>query len=188
VCAVIAEDLPLVCLPGPCAAVTALVASGLPPDRFHFAGFLPRQGGKRAEAIARLAQQKGTLVLYEAPHRAIKTLRALAEVLGERRAALGWNLTKPGERYLRGTLTSLADELASWEYVHGEMTLVIEGAAASDTTLTAEGEAAIRRWIDRGADPAMVRELVADLLGVSRNEAYAALVRARNATVRDEEE
>lgn len=169
----------IVALPGPCAALVALVGSALPPDRFTFAGFLPRVAGRRAAAIADLRERPETLVLYESPHRVLESLEALAAGLGDRRASLGWNLTKPGERTIRGTLTSIRAELASWEYVHGEMTLVIAGAEGGDEARTlALADRLIPSLLAEGLEPRRVRDVVAAALSLPRGEVYRRVLAA----------
>ncbi len=113
-------------IPGPCAAVAALVASGLPSDRFLVQGFLPRKGRGRAEALEWLARLPATLVFYEAGNRTGETLRDLASALGERAAAVARELTKVHEEVARGTLSALAERFA--EGARGEVTLVVAGA------------------------------------------------------------
>ncbi len=115
-------------LPGPSAALAALSVSGLPTDRFTFEGFLPV---KKADLMARLTElqhEPRTMVLFESPRRTARTLRSLAEVLGEERpAALCRELTKTHEEVLRGTLQELRDHAQELEIL-GEVTLVIQGA------------------------------------------------------------
>ena len=116
-------------VPGPSAALAALVASGLPTDRFAFEGFLPRAGRARKERLAAIAADPRTVVLFESPRR---TARSLADVLaacGDRRAAVCRELTKVHQEVLRGTLSELAASLAGRD-LRGEVTLVVEGAPA----------------------------------------------------------
>jgi 16S rRNA (cytidine1402-2'-O)-methyltransferase len=107
--------------------LTALALSGLPVDRFCFEGFLPRKAGERLGRLREVAEERRTLVYFEAPHRLDDTLAAMAEVFGgERRAAVCRELTKTYEEVRRGPLA----ELAAWaaEGVRGEITVVVEGA------------------------------------------------------------
>jgi 16S rRNA (cytidine1402-2'-O)-methyltransferase len=115
-------------IPGPSAAPAALVASGLPTARFVFDGFLPRTATARRRRIEALAREERTLVLFEAPHRLVESLRALAEGLGPRRAAVARELTKVHEEVVRGTLPELAGRFAE-RGARGEITIVIEGAS-----------------------------------------------------------
>ncbi|OKL54101.1 16S rRNA (cytidine(1402)-2'-O)-methyltransferase [Bowdeniella nasicola] len=138
-----AEDVPLTVIPGPSAPATALAASGLPTDAFAFDGFLPRKGRDRAAALARIAAERRTVLLFESPHRIAATLADLAAACGaERRGAVARELTKLHEEVRRGTLADLAD----WAKVgvRGEIVIVVDGAgqpaaaghSASATTAT----------------------------------------------------
>jgi len=114
-------------LPGPTAFVPALVSSGIPCDRFVFEGFLPQKKG-RLTRLTELALEKRTIVLYESPHRLIKTLEQLALHLGkERRASVSRELSKLHEETIRGTLAELAGHFTH-QPLKGEIVLVVEGA------------------------------------------------------------
>ncbi|MBO0731359.1 MAG: 16S rRNA (cytidine(1402)-2'-O)-methyltransferase, partial [Acidimicrobiaceae bacterium] len=121
--------VPVRVVPGPSAALAALVASGLPAERFCFEGFLPRKGGDRAARLAAVASETRTTVVFESPRRAAATLADLAAVCGgDRLAAVGRELTKLHEEVRRGTLS----ELAAWaaaEQPPGEWVIVVSGAA-----------------------------------------------------------
>ncbi|MFN0066943.1 MAG: 16S rRNA (cytidine(1402)-2'-O)-methyltransferase [Limisphaerales bacterium] len=105
--AALAAGLRVEPVPGPCAAVAALCAGGLPGDEFHFAGFLPVKSGGRRRELERLRALPGTLVLYESPHRAEKLLGELAELLPDRSVVVAREITKRFEEWLRGTPTEL---------------------------------------------------------------------------------
>ncbi|MBX7552314.1 16S rRNA (cytidine(1402)-2'-O)-methyltransferase [Streptomyces sp. NPDC004232] len=127
VAAAVEKDIKVTAVPGPSAVLTALALSGLPVDRFCFEGFLPRKAGERLSRLREVADERRTLVYFEAPHRLDDTLAAMAEVFGaERRAAVCRELTKTYEEVRRGPLA----ELARWaaEGVRGEITVVVEGA------------------------------------------------------------
>lgn len=114
-------------LPGPTAFVPALVASGLPGDRFVFEGFLPHKKGRQTR-IREIAAETRTVVIYESPHRLVRLLRELTEHAGsDRRAAVCRELTKVHEEIRRGSLTELHDHYAEQEKVRGEVVVVIEG-------------------------------------------------------------
>lgn len=115
----------VVSIPGPTAAIAALVASGLPTDKFYFEGFLPPKRLKRQEAVRTIARMEGTTVCYEAPHRILETLKDIGELLGDRRLVVARELTKLHEEYLRGTATSIREELAGRNSVKGEFVLLI---------------------------------------------------------------
>jgi 16S rRNA (cytidine1402-2'-O)-methyltransferase len=167
------HGIPIRSLPGPSAVLTALVASGLPTDRFYFVGFLPRRAPQRRTAIAELRRHPSTLILFEGPHRALETLAALIEGFGDRVAMIGWNMTKPDERSLRGSLSSLHAELASWEYVHGEFTIVVAGAApGSDTEAWPLAERTVRLLLSQGLSAASTTHVVVELSGLPRRRVY----------------
>ena len=124
---VLPQDIPVDVVPGPSAAVAALVVSGLPTDRFVFEGFLPRSGQARARRLEGLAGEPRTIVLFESPRRVAKTLTDLGGALGDRRAAMVRELTKLHQEVLRGPLPELHEMLRDRE-LKGEVVLVVEGA------------------------------------------------------------
>jgi 16S rRNA (cytidine1402-2'-O)-methyltransferase len=113
-------------VPGPCALVAALTASGLPGDEFHFIGFLPHKSGQRRKQLEALRGFGGTLILYESPYRVGKLLEELAEVFPGRVVVLARELTKKFEEYLRGTPAELL-ELAKQRSLKGEFVVLISG-------------------------------------------------------------
>jgi 16S rRNA (cytidine1402-2'-O)-methyltransferase len=114
-------------VPGASALLAALVASGLPMDRFVFEGFLPLKKGRKTR-LERLALEEKTIVIYESPHRIVRTLRELEAALGDRRAAVARELTKKFEEVFRGTLAQAAGRFAEKE-PRGEFVIVIEGCS-----------------------------------------------------------
>ena len=124
--AAVEEGLVVVPLPGAVAGVTALIASGLPTDRFTFVGFLPREKKKRLEDLAWYKNRPETLIFYEAPHRVLDTVKALLEVLGDRRIVVGRELTKRYEEFARGRLSECAEWLSE-NGARGEFVLVVGG-------------------------------------------------------------
>lgn len=127
VAAAVEKGCGVVPVPGPSAALTALVASGLPTDAFVFAGFLPVSKKARAEKLKELSLLRWTMVFYEAPHRLKETLSVLAKTLGNRQAAAARELTKLHEEVIRSSLEELADHFNLVE-PRGEFTLVVAGA------------------------------------------------------------
>ncbi|MGD8192555.1 16S rRNA (cytidine(1402)-2'-O)-methyltransferase [Brevibacillus ginsengisoli] len=122
----IAAGFPVIPIPGANAALTALIASGLPTDRFIFCGFLPREKKERRNELDRLRRYPETLIFYEAPHRIDKTIEAMLEVLGDRQAVLARELTKRYEEFTRGQLSELLEWINSGE-VRGEFCMVVAG-------------------------------------------------------------
>lgn len=168
-------------VPGPSAAVTALVASGLPSDRFLFVGFPPRKPGARRELFAGLRREPATLILYEAPDRVADTLADLAASLGgERRAAVARELTKLHEEVVRGPLAELAAEFAASPR-RGEHTLVVAGAGeVEEAEIDLEG--AVRQLLAEGLGPKDVAARLVARTGVPRRRLYQlALSLAREA-------
>lgn len=158
-------------IPGPTAASMALVASGLSTARFVFEGFLPRKGAARAQRLLDLASERRTIVVYESPHRAERTLNDLANVFGpERRVSIGRELTKMHEQIWRGTLA----DATSWaaDAIKGELVFVIEGAAAPEPATDDEVTEELRSAIAGGETKRDAIATVADRLGVGRNRAY----------------
>lgn len=111
-------------VPGACAAVVALAASGLPTDEFHFAGFLPHKSGQRMRELERLAGLSGTIVLYESPFRIEKLLGELAVVVPNRQIAVGRELTKKFEEFWRGTAADVAATISK-RTLKGEFVVLI---------------------------------------------------------------
>ena len=150
----------VVVVPGPSAAVAALVASGLPTGRFAFEGFLPRSGSGRAERVAALAGERRTVVLYEAPHRLARTLEELRAAFGDdRRVAIARELTKLHEEVWRGTLAEAVARAAEVE-PRGEHVLVVGGAPPRPAATDDELAAAVARLLGDGLS---TRDAVAEV-------------------------
>jgi len=122
----IAQNFPVVPIPGPNAAITALIASGLTPQPFFFHGFLNRGKKDRRQQLEQLKKRQETILLYEAPHRLKETLKDMEAILGNRRIVLARELTKKFEEFLRGTLAE-AVEWSQTEEIRGEFCIVLEG-------------------------------------------------------------
>jgi 16S rRNA (cytidine1402-2'-O)-methyltransferase len=168
--ACIAEGLPMEVLPGPSAAVTALVASGLPAERWRFVGFLPRRKGELRELLGSTTE---TLVAFESPRRLGATLALLAEIDPGRPAAVCRELTKVHEEVRRGSAAELAESYAGAP-PRGELVLVC-GAAAAATVGRAQALVALRELISAGARPRPAATAVAGLTGLAANELYREL-------------
>jgi 16S rRNA (cytidine1402-2'-O)-methyltransferase len=178
--ACIDADLSIEVVPGPTASVAALVLSGLPPGRFVFEGFLPRRSGDRKKRAAELAAETRTLVVYESPHRIEASMADLAEVLGDRPAALVRELTKMHEEVRRGSLTDILESIRN-SPVRGEIVLVIGGATHGDAGPPGEELArAARELMDSGVERAEALSRVAREAGVPRRRVFDALVEERD--------
>ena len=175
--ACVAAGVAVEVLPGPSAALAALVASALPADRWRFAGFLPRRRGELRDA---LSEPGGTLVAFESPHRLAMTLATLAEIDPDRPTAVCRELTKLHEEVLRGTAAQLAEAFAE-RNPRGEVVLVV-GSPPERSTGDDEppvGLEAVVRLVESGARPRTVAAVVGELTGESANRLYRALVAAR---------
>ena len=172
--ACVAAGLPVEVLPGPSAAITALVASGLPADEWHFHGFLPRKRGELREV---LSAADVTLVAFESPRRLPATLALLAELDPSREVAVCRELTKVHEEVVRGTAAELAARYAD-DPPKGEIVLVLAPRAASEAGADGPDPAALdalRKLVDAGAHPRKAATIVASLTGASANSLYQAL-------------
>ena len=177
VSAALREDLSVDVVPGPSAAVAALVVSGLPADRFVFEGFLPRRGGGRRARLEDLAGETRTIVLFESPRRLSGLLRDALDTLGERPAAVVRELTKAHQEVARGGLEDLSERFGEGE-VRGEVVVVIGGAPEAATTVDPEELAArVRSLTAAGLSRKDAAARVAAEAGASRREVYEASLR-----------
>ena len=164
-------------IPGPCAPIALLSCAGLPTDRFTFAGFLPAKSAARRRAIAELVDRPETLVVLESPHRLAATLGDLAELLGDREAVLGRELTKRFEELRRGTLAELAARygVGGAAEARGEIVLAVAGRAADAPSVGVAASALdelLRNGLAAGESVAAVARAAAARLGVPRRAAY----------------
>ncbi len=172
VVAAVAAGFVVEVVPGPSAAISALVASGLPAGRFVFEGFLPRKGSGRTARLATLAPERRTVVLYEAPHRVARTLADLLVACGpDRRVVLARELTKLHEESWRGTLAEAIARVADVE-PRGEYVLVLDGAPVPDDITDGEIEAALAEERALGASTRDAVAAVAVSLAVPKRRVY----------------
>jgi len=166
-------------IPGPCAAIAALVASGLPTDGFAFFGFLPRNRSQRLQRLQALSLYKLTLVFYESPHRIPETLSDMRATLGNRQIAIARELTKVHEEIWRGTLEHAVEHFQGPQL--GEFTLVVEGHSGP-----AWDEAAVRDTLSRlraaGVPLGRAAKDIATASGWPRRDVYALGLDADNST------
>lgn len=190
----IAAGVPVIPIPGANAAITALVASGLPATEFQFLGFLPEKSGARRTHLEKLAAQPRettqTLIFYEAPHRIIETLADIEGIWGpELHVVVARELTKLHEEFVRGTVAEVHKDLASRDRIRGEITLLIEarpvlagsaGNSPRGSTEKISGRVA-RIQADDGVDEKEALKRLARELGRSKSELYRELQRERAA-------
>jgi 16S rRNA (cytidine1402-2'-O)-methyltransferase len=178
--AAIEAGVPVVSIPGPVAAISALTASGLPTDSFRFVGFLPPKKSQRRKALESLKGEDVPLIAYEAPHRIIETIEDVLDLLGDRPLVVARELTKLHEEYLRGTASSLLEELRSRTALKGEMTVIIgAGPVAGATPEQPLGER-VAGLMEDGLPRMDAIKQAARERGLSKREAYALLQSAED--------
>jgi len=171
VAAAVAAGAKVEVVPGPSASLAALIASGLPTDRFTFLGFPPREQGARQELFGTLRGEVATLIFYEAPDRVGATLGDLCAALGAaRRASLSREITKLHEEHVRGTLAELAAKYAETP-PRGECTLVVEGGAADDSA-DVDIEAELKKLLAEGLGPKDAAQRLVVKTGKPRRQLY----------------
>ncbi len=180
----VAEGIPVMAVPGPCAAIAALSGSGLPSDTFTFAGFPPSRQGRRRTFLANMVNLPGTLMLYEAPHRLADTLRDIHEVMGDRQIVLARELTKIYEEFIRGSVSGVMTAVARGK-VRGEVVILIAAGETGQTetepldvvleSLLADGNLSIKDAARKASE----------ITGSSRSESYAEALRLRNSAVQE---
>ncbi len=167
----------VICIPGPCAATTALVSSGLPTDRFCFEGFLPSKGSSRKKLLAMIAKETRTTVIYEAPHRLIKLLEALGHLCGtERPLQVARELTKLHEHQV-GPTVGAALKYFSTNKPQGEFTIVLGGAQTKSNIQLSKSEllAKMKSLIKDGASTNDSAKSIASEYGQSKRFLYSLL-------------
>ncbi len=184
--AAVEASVAVIPIPGASAALSALVASGLPSDEFHFIGFLPEKAGARRTRLEELQRNAGscTLVFYEAPHRILETLADLESVWGpELRVVVARELTKIHEEFLRGTVAEARRELAGRDRVRGEIVLLVAppapGAASAAAGAVKIGERIAQMQAADGIDEKEALKRLAREMGQSKSDVYRELQRER---------
>lgn len=167
----LAENIPFTVLPGAVAAVTALVLSGLPTDRFCFEGFIPRHKKERQQFFERLLQEERTMIFYESPHRLADTLATMAELFPDRQMAAARELTKKFEEIVRGTPSEVRAHFES-SGIRGEFVLLLHGATP------AEPETRDLNW-------AIARTAQLEAEGISQKDAIKQAAKEANLSKRD---
>ena len=184
--AAIDRGISIVPIPGASAAITALSASGLATDQFLFAGFLPARAGSRRAKLNELSSIHATLVFYEAPHRIKATLKDAREILGDREAVIGRELTKLHEEFARGSLSELIGRFSEIEAPRGELVVIIsrrtaKAVASKRTTSPADQLRERMNELEReGIDQKTSMKQAAKELGLKRDDAYRLLINQKN--------
>jgi len=166
------RGIPIVAIPGPSVVITALALSALPAERFTYLGFLPRATGQRRQVLEDVASECGTLIILEAPHRLLATLKDALLALGDRRLAVCRELTKAHEEVFRGRISQATEHFAM---PRGEFTLVIEGRKEQEKPqLTEQIEGKLRKMRLSGSTAREAIASVARETGLPRKELYRA--------------
>jgi 16S rRNA (cytidine1402-2'-O)-methyltransferase len=171
VAAAVGAGAPVVPIPGASAVLAALAASGLPTDAFRFVGFFPPKTLARRKVLEELAEETATVVAYESPHRILDTLADLEAVLPGRPLALGRELTKLHEEFLRGTAADILAVLEARGSVKGEITLVI-GRAPAHTAVAGDPLTEVILLQNQGLERMEAIKQVAKRLGLPKREVY----------------
>jgi len=174
----IENSIEVIPIPGPSASLTALSISGLPTSRFVFVGFLPVKGKERNEILEKLANEEKTMILYEAPHRLMSTLKDLREYMGNRRISISRELTKKFEETIRCNLDEAIEEFST-RNIKGEFVLVLEGKspeAIEEEKKQMWADVSIKEhiimYMDKGLSKKEAIALVAKERGISKKEVY----------------
>lgn len=163
----IKNDVPVSVISGSSAFLTALVGSGLPTNHFYFHGFLPSKDSDAKKELSELVDKKETLIFYESPHRIIRTLTILYEVLGDRKVCLARELTKLNEEYIRGTLKELKDIDEST--LKGEMVLIVNGDSKEQEIDDKKLVDRYNELIKRGLSNTQARDIVSEEFNAKPN-------------------
>ena len=172
------RNIAVVPVPGPSAVITALVVSGLPTHQFTYLGFLPRKKNERKRLLKSLAEEPRTMIAFEAPHRVLSTLDSMKEALGDRRIAIGRELTKLHEEVFRGRIS---EAIEHFQEPRGEFTLVIDGKAEKEkTTLSPEIMEDLSRLYRQGVGAREAAAQISLATGLSKKELYRAWLKIKS--------
>ena len=167
----IENAIDIVPVPGPCAVITALTASGLSANEFLFLGFIPRSSKKITELFTNIKEFPYTVIAYESPKRILKSLGIINEFMGNRKIVLARELTKLHEEFLRGTISDVIKELESRTSIRGEITVLFEGIRNTGTTQDSV-DVTLRKLKDEGKTLRESVHISATLLNSSKSKIY----------------
>lgn len=175
----IENNIPVIPIPGPSAAITALSASGLPTDSFVFIGFPPKQSGKRAKLLQSLDKEERTVIFYESPHRIISLIEELSDLFSNRYAVLARELTKTYEEFLRGNLSEILEILKERPLVKGECTLIVGGCEKNNKSSEVDLSQEIRQGLMSGQSVSEIAKILSKQYGISKNKVYEEALRLK---------
>ncbi|MBC8443688.1 MAG: 16S rRNA (cytidine(1402)-2'-O)-methyltransferase [Deltaproteobacteria bacterium] len=178
--AAVDENIPVVPVPGVSAITAALSSSGLPTDAFVFEGFLPRTKGKRSRNLKLLAAEPKTVILYESPQRICKLLREIRDIMGDRYAVIGREMTKRYEEFLRGSISDQIDELERRRTLKGEFTVLIAGLGDQPEISSDRVQKDIKTALTENRDSlSNLVKKIAKKHGVSKQTVYKEAIRLK---------
>ncbi len=170
----IKSGIQVVPIPGACAAINALIASGLDTSEFLFIGFLSTKPKEKKDKLEELKNETRTLIFYEAPHKILNTLEIMNEILGDRNISIGREMTKIHEQFVRGKISEVIDNIE----LKGEMVIIVEGSSKSETDVAREkrNNMTLEEHYDfyarQGYEKKDIIKLIAKDRGVNKNEIY----------------
>ena len=170
----IENNITVVPVPGVSAAISALSVSGLPTDAFIFIGFLPKKKGARIEELKKLSYEEKTLIFYESPKRIISFLEELMEIMGDRYAVLGREISKLHEEFLRDSLSQIIFELTARASIKGEITLLVKGYESKKPEFSIEAlENEIEQEMNQSSEKlSELSKRIAKKYGISKKVVY----------------
>jgi 16S rRNA (cytidine1402-2'-O)-methyltransferase len=178
--AVVTEGISVTPVPGACAAVAALAASGLPTDSYIFVGFPPKKTGKQIRQLKQLISEPRTLIFYESPRRLLSLIDTLITVMGDRKAVLARELTKIHEEFLRGRLSEIKQRLNKRKEIKGECTLLIHGAIKTVEISWQDVHLDIEQALSSGNPPlAELSKKIAKKYNIPKKKVYNAALRLK---------
>ena len=170
----IKENIEIIPIPGACAAINALICSGLKTSEFLFIGFLSAKLKDKKEKLKSLQNETRTMIFYEAPHKILDTLKCMAEILGDREISIGREITKIHEEFIRGKISEVMEKLE----VKGEMVIIVEGADKTKEQVEREQrndmtlEEHYEFYKNKGYEKKEIIKLIARDRNVNKNEIY----------------
>lgn len=171
----IENNIDIIPIPGACAFVNAIIASGMPTKEFEFIGFLSANKKERKDKLEEIKYDTKTLIFYEAPHKLRVTLETMLEILGDRKVVLAKELTKIHERFIRGSLSTILEQIVD---IKGEFVVIVEGNSISKKELELNGlnnkslEEHYKFYENQGLDKKEIIKRIAKDRGTSKNEIY----------------
>lgn len=179
--AAVSQGIRVIPIPGACAAMAALSASGLPTDSFAFIGFVPKKTGRQNRVIEDLAAEPRTLIFYESPRRLLTLIENLIAIMGDRRAVLARELTKIHEEMLRGWLSEIHTRLKEREEIKGECILLVSGAGKESEASWQVIHSEIEKTLETADIPLTeLSRMIARKYGVAKSRIYEAALRLKH--------